>query len=152
MLMRGEISNKDLIETLRVPMTSASRKKSFGSKGLLHTLEAIIAVSIILLALAFLLRGASYGSSDDGLYDEGFRALEYLDDYGSLRLHVIDNDVLSIKNDLKLVLYRDFDVLICGDCSMQNIASGRSVTAVEYYVSGDRDVYSPKKVVLYIWS
>jgi len=128
---------------------NASRQVA-GRKGMLLTVESIIAVSIILIASVIFLGGAKYNPERD-IRSDGYRVLEYLDNSGTLRIYAMSNDTQSIKTALKPVLNYDFDVSICSECQEPYLPSGTAVSAVEYHIAGDRDNFSPRKIVLYMW-
>ena len=79
--------------------------------GVLQSVEAIIAVSIILIAAAVFL-DAQRNYTGLQITSEGYAALEFIDDSGILRNFAMKNDTNSIKTSLKESLNYEMDVYV----------------------------------------
>lgn len=122
---------------------------------MLKTLEAIIGVLMILVILVNLYQpiGAvpEFQTATNKL--RGFHALKALDDSNDLRADALSNDTSSIESKLSALLPTgiNYKIVVCAvECEKPEIAS-ESISSVDYVLAGNETVFSPRKVVLYIW-
>lgn len=127
-----------------------------GMTGYIYSLEVLIAISIIFIALVFLFRYAPAKPATELsiIKQEGFHVLEYMNNQGALREYVfIDNETEFEKYLAPLLpanLY--FETEICSLlCDTENVPNNETVIAVDYYVSGYKDHYLGKKIRLWLW-
>jgi hypothetical protein len=119
-----------------------------GRKGMMLSMEAVIAVSIILIALAAMMRYSD--SSVPNVSDQkAYIAIKNLDDRGELRKYAYSDNLTMIKTKLSTVLGDRIDITLCENCS--SFPVGSDVRVLEYYMSGYKG-YSPKKLFLYVWN
>ena len=122
-------------------------------KGQWKTLEAIIAGVVILLFLAAL--NSVSTSSLSEAPPHGYRALQSLDEKGTLRGPVYDDDAATVSSLIDSTGYLtgfNHTVQICdeaGSCSGSR-PSDADVWTYRLILSGE-DVYEPKEVVLYVF-
>lgn len=125
-------------------------------KGYLYTLEVMVAVSIIFVAFMFVYRTPPTipETSLTLIKQQGYYALKNLDESGELRMFADESDYASIKQRLNIMLpktvYYDFDIC-SSSCYMYNIPVNRTITTVQYYISGYKDHYEGKKIMLWMW-
>jgi hypothetical protein len=130
-------------------------------KGYVYTLEVLIAASMITMALVFMFKTppAKPETELSMIKKQGFESLQYLDNSGELRPLVFQNNETQIQSLLKNLTTAEFEVHICknGDiCSVSsdlvsNVPGNQTVVVVDYYISGYKHSYSPKKVKLFLW-
>jgi len=125
-------------------------------KGYIYTLEVFIAISMIFLTLVFVFRNPPQRPELEIslIKQQGFEALEYLDNKGVLRQYVSSSDEFSIENSLSGILSANmaYETEICSSsCLDSNIPVNETVVAVDYYIAGYRDAYLGKKVRLWMW-
>jgi len=124
-------------------------------KGLLQSLEAIIAILLILTVFITVYSGRDPIPEFDTINwkSRGFEALKTLDNNNLLRDVVITNSSSVIKSRLSGLLppQLNYDVVVCErNCGKPDIQSDK-LTSVIYLVSGDLNNYLPRQVILYLW-
>ena len=124
-------------------------------KGLLQSLEAIIAILAVMTFFITFYSGMSAIPEFDTINWKvrGFNALKALDESNMLRDAVTANSTSLLKNRLSGILAAElnYDVVICiTDCGKPDIQSDK-LTSIIYLVSGDLNNYLPRQVVLYLW-
>lgn len=125
-------------------------------KGYVYTMEVLIALSLILVSLVYVLR---YPQTKPELElslmkEQGFEALEYLNDKGNLKALVKNNNETGLEEQLRIVIPKNinFEAEICiSSCSKTNVPDNATVIAMDYYVSGFRNSYFGKRVRLWLW-
>ena len=125
-------------------------------KGISYTLEAIIAVSFLLLALVFFFKPISISDSSEYSYKKiSYDSLKALADGGKLRQYSLNNDADSIEADLgSFISYLDYDVVIYNRTSnLTEVTSinEKNVISVSYFVAGEAGNYSAKEIRLFVW-
>lgn len=130
--------------------------RSFSSKGFVYTLEVLIAISMILISVVFILRSPpekpDFSTSTMKL--QGFDALEYMDNKGDLKNLVFQNNETEIENRIRDILPREilFETQLCNvSCSEVNTPVNETVVVINYYISGYTNNYLGKKVKLWLW-
>ena len=125
-------------------------------KGYVYSLEMLIAVSIIIVALVLIFReGPKEQQIEVSMLKRyGWESLEYMNYNGSLREYVANNDGEGLKNTLSDMLPRNvfFELAICKlQCDDTNVPKNKTVVTVDYYVSGYRNNFVEKKVKMWVW-
>jgi len=124
-------------------------------KGLLKSLEAIIAVLIILTVFI------TYFGTKEALPEfetitwqlKGFNSLKALDDSNELKNYTKTNNTSGLETRLLSMLPRDIDyeVVICDlTCSDPNIESEK-LTSITYLTVGGVNDFQSKQVILYMY-
>ncbi len=126
------------------------------SKGYIYTLEVLIAISIMILSVALILRNppAKPEFSTSTIKLQGFAALEYLNEKGDMKNLVAQNNETELENRIKDILPREiqFETEICDfSCSEVNVPVNETVTVINYYVSGYKESFAGKKVKMWLW-
>lgn len=124
-------------------------------KGLLGSLEAIIAILIILTIFITFYSGREAIPEFDTINWKvrGYDALRTLDYNGMLRDAVTTNSSTIIESRLKTLLpsQLNYQVVVCErNCGDPGIETDKLTSAV-YLVSGDLNNYLPRQVILYMW-
>jgi len=127
------------------------------NKGYVYSLEMLIAVSIILVALVLIFReGPKEQQIEVSLLKRyAWESLEYLNYNGSLREYAANDDEGSIENSLSNILPQNvfFELDICKlQCDDTNVPKNETVVTVDYYVSGYRNIFVEKKVKMWVWT
>ncbi len=123
-------------------------------RGFVHSIEVLIAASILLIGIAMIFK--PYVSINiDQMKTQGYQTLKYLDDSGFLRDSVKIGNTLELDKKIKETISYNFMVDICKiDCKTP-ILLEKNTVVIEYYISGYGDdsglVFDPHKVKLYIW-
>lgn len=124
-------------------------------KGLLKSLEAVIAILMILTVYV------TFFAPKEPLPEfetinwrvRAFNALTILDENNELRLYALANDTTTIENKLQnlLPVERSYHVVVCNEtCLTPNITADK-ITSVTYFIAGRIGNIQPKQVVLYVW-
>jgi hypothetical protein len=126
------------------------------SRGYLYSIEVLLAVSAIFLALFFLFRAPAPEPDIEMaiVKQQGFYALEYLSSHDILEKYVADNNELAIERTLSDILSQNinFETEICRqNCDQTNVPANTTVIAVDYYVSAYKNIYLGKKLRLWLW-
>lgn len=123
--------------------------------GYLYSLEVLVAISIILVAMVFIFRDAPQKPEMelDLIKIQGFQLLEYLDNSNELRNIVVNGNEADIESRLVLLPKSiGSEAEICREyCNQTNVPGNGSVVSVDYYVSGYKDRYVGKKVKVWLW-
>ena len=117
----------------------------------------LIAVSIILVALVLIFReGPKEQEIEVSLLKRyAWESLEYLNNNGTLREYVANDDEGSLESAVGEILPINvfFEIDICGlQCDDTNVPKNETVISVDYYVSGYRNVFIDKKIKLWAWT
>ncbi|MDI6798499.1 MAG: hypothetical protein QMD12_00670 [Candidatus Aenigmarchaeota archaeon] len=125
------------------------------NKGVLQTLEAVIA---ILMTLTFFV---IFFAPREGLPEfetiswklRGFNALKILDKNNELRQYAMANNTQAIKERLQYLLPSNlnYEVVICEQsCPNPNIEAEK-LASVNYIIAGNLTSIRPILIVLYVW-
>lgn len=121
-------------------------------KGVIKTLEAALAVIIVLIAVIFVF--TPQPKSEPQISNIGYECLNYLDNKGVLRYYAVNNLESDLKSDLKTCLFPMFNytarVCTTAYCSVQ-IPENKTVYLSSYLIAGD-DTMKPTLINLWIWS
>lgn len=124
-------------------------------KGLMKTLEAVIAILAIFLTYILTYEPISISSGFDiAKWKElGFSALSSIDKSGELRDDALSNSTTSIENKIRnfIPVNLDYLVIVCNvNCTKPNVTADIA-TSVEYLISGTPNNYAQRQVVLFMW-
>lgn len=124
-------------------------------KGILQSLEAIIAILIIVVVFVSVYTNRTPIPEFDTINwnVRGFDALRALDGNNMLRDVVMTNSTSTLKDRLLPLIpsQLNYDVVICDrNCGQPDIKSDK-LTSVTYVVSGDLNNFLPRQIILYMW-
>lgn len=116
-------------------------------KGVIHTLEVVIAVAMIAVALAGLFRPLHATDMSAVLVQSGYAALQQLEATGELRQAAVAGDTDLIRAALRPLL-TNFEIEICDpQCSG---TARQGAVALDYFIAGDQS-FQPADIRLYLW-
>jgi hypothetical protein len=125
-------------------------------KGTFYTLEAAIAVAIIITSLAFVfqIEPKVIDLSKANYKQEVYDALSIVDEGGDLRDNVLSNNATAIQSSIDSYVSVNFDVAIFNKTS--NLTATPDITSddiitVSYLISGEVGNYTPREVRVYVW-
>lgn len=135
------------------------------SKGVLLTVEAVVAILMILFIVVFIYRNPRETASlrDVDLKIKVYDGLVALDRSADLRKGVIENDVAKIKRELDPFIpdYVTFEVVLYNSTQNSTIANTTNypssidnqsyVLVVSYLVAGHVENYTPRDVRVFMW-
>jgi hypothetical protein len=126
-----------------------------GKKGYVYTLEVMIAVAIVLVAIVILFSTAQVpeASSVGLIKKQGYDVLEFLDINDELRPLVKNGDENTLKTRVRTLLTSGITIEldICTvQCSGQ-VPQNKNIVSVDYYVSGYKDSFFNRKVRMWMW-
>ncbi|MBI2578161.1 MAG: hypothetical protein HYW26_00465 [Candidatus Aenigmarchaeota archaeon] len=132
------------------------KPRFFSSKGYIYTLEALVIITLILISISVMFSVPSQRPELEisNIKQQGFESLEYMDKYGDLRRIVSSSNEAELKSLLSPLLSKNlaYEVNICkSNCSSASVAGNETVVAVKYYIADYRNVYTGKKVILWMW-
>ena len=113
-------------------------------KGYIYTLEVLIAIPLIALTMIFIF-GTPATQPDLGISiikQQGFDAIEYLDNKGVLR----ELDSAELEQELRYLLPNNIQLSLSSD----NLPD-KTVLVVDYYIASYRDRYVGKQIRLWLW-
>lgn len=125
-------------------------------KGYVYTLEVMLATAAILATLVIIFSTVPEEAETNiaVMKQTGYDALFYLDQNDELRDAVSKGSLGAINKNLSKIFPAsvDFDTSICTtSCNSTEIPENRTITVVDYYIGGYREIYINKKVRLWIW-
>jgi len=127
-------------------------------KGQMYTLEAVIAVIILLSFLIFLWKFPVIITEDERINYKLklLNALKALDEANELREDVINGNISSLKSKLSSFIptYLNFSITIFNETI--NVTSkpkiqDSDVISVSYFISGNIGEFEPREIVVYLW-
>jgi hypothetical protein len=125
------------------------------SKGYVYTLEVMLAIAIILIAVVMLFGTVQVPeSSNVGLIKrQGYEVLEFLDQKDELRQLVKNGDEINLKKKVRDLLTPGITIEldICTTSCSGQVPQNKNIVSVDYYVSGFRDSFFNKKVRMWMW-
>jgi hypothetical protein len=125
-------------------------------KGYLYTLEMLFAIAVIFGAIVFVFKASpDKPITEIGLIkQQGFDALQYMDESGNLKKYYYENNQSALDGELNNILTKSisFKADMCKyDCSQDGIPGNQTIIIVDYYISGCRTNFNPGKIRLYLW-
>jgi len=116
-------------------------------KGVMHTIEVVIALAMIAVAIVGLFKPLQPADNSAQLITSGYAALQYLEDTDILRPAAIAENTATIRTALQPLL-TNFGLEICDpDCVG---ATQPGAAALDYFISGSVS-YAPVHLRLYVW-
>jgi len=101
-------------------------------KGILQSLEAVIAILMVLtfFVILFITKGPLPEFETVSWKLKGFNSLKVLDDNNKLRRYALTNNTLRIKEELQsFLLPLNYEITICSDtCTYPNITAEKIVS------------------------
>ena len=135
--------------------TLASASANTKKKGYVYTLEVMIAIGIILVAVVFLFNSAQVPDASNVaiIKRQGFEVIEFLDQKDELRDLVRTGDDTALKSKVQqyITVGISMELDICTNQCVGNVPVDKNVVSVDYYVSGSKDAFFNKKVRLWLW-
>ncbi|MEM7813714.1 MAG: hypothetical protein QW548_02320 [Candidatus Aenigmatarchaeota archaeon] len=116
-------------------------------KGIVHVIEAVIAIAMITVAAILLFKPLQPADYSAQLVSAGYAALRHLENVGNLRPAVANHDVTAIRNSLRPLL-GSFELEICDPACVGTTQPGAA--ALDYFIAGDGN-YNPAHLRLYLW-
>lgn len=116
-------------------------------KGVMHTIEVVIALAMISMALVWLFRPMPTADNTTQLARTGYAALQYLEETGTLRSALASKNTALIQTELQPLL-TNFEVEICDTTCTGTQHQG--AVALDYFIAGSND-YNPVHMKLYLW-
>lgn len=130
-------------------------KKTLKKKGMVYTLEAVIAAVLI---LATVITVYSFSKQEAGfdaatVKESGYSCVRSLDGRGVLRYYALANDSVGARGYLKACLPRsvNFSIDFCASCA-PDVPSNRTIVSVNYMIAGDAALFQPTNTNLFLWS
>lgn len=125
-------------------------------KGILRSLEAVIATTIVMVTYILLFTSNPSPPEFETINWklQGFYALQTLDNENLLRSSVVADNVTALTNYLTPLMPADlnFQVQICStSCTVPSISASK-IASISYLVAGNLTNYKPSQVILYMWS
>jgi hypothetical protein len=124
-------------------------------KGYIYTLESGIAISIVVISVVLILSSqrAAQPLSPALVKQQGMDALKFLDEKDDLRFFVYSENRNEIRDRLRALIPGSIFIAVdvCDTACAAALPQGKSVIAVDYYISGYRDIFVDKKVRLWMW-
>jgi len=127
-------------------------------KGVLYTVESVIAILMILFIVVFLFQrpqpSPEYQIINYKL--NTYNGLKILDEMDNLRDYVMNRDVNLIENGLNPYVpdSLNYTVVIFNETTNTTekpSLTDRDVISVSYFLAGDLDNYNPREVRVYLW-
>jgi hypothetical protein len=85
---------------------------------------------------------------------QGFDSLEYLDFSNELRSAALAGNDTHIIKLLSNLTVGGYEIQICSEgdpCLSHLVPENQTVMVIDYYQSGYKDFYAPKKVRMFLW-
>jgi len=128
-------------------------------KGQLFTLEAAIAILMILIIIVFLFSNPpeSPEFNEINYKLKIYNGLKILDETGRLSTYVSNNDANAIQNGLRPYIsnIQNYKVVIFNQTTnitqKLSLSNESEVISVSYFLVGDLDNYQPRDVRVYLW-
>jgi len=121
-------------------------------KGFVKTLEAGIAIGLILVSMVFLFPQKT--KIEPQLSDTAYECLRYLDNRGVLEYYTVNGKQENLISDIRTCLppLSDFTVKICKTSSCgTTLPYNKTIFLSGYLIAGDNSV-NPTLINLWVWS
>lgn len=127
-------------------------------KGVLFSVESIIAVGILVITFFFLFGHPlpSVENSKENFKLQVINGLDVLKNSGELRNDALNNNASSIKNKMSshIPVFINYNVTIYNETanttSIPSIVASNLVT-ISYFLAGDVGNYSAREIRVYLW-
>lgn len=123
-------------------------------KGMMYTLEAMIAAVLI---LATLITVYSFSKQETGfdaatIKESGYSCVRSLDGRGVLRYYALANDSVGVRSYLKSCLPRslNFSISFCQTCA-PDVPGNKTIISVNYMIAGEAALFQPTNANLFLW-
>ncbi|MEM5801482.1 MAG: hypothetical protein QW350_02665 [Candidatus Aenigmatarchaeota archaeon] len=125
-------------------------------KGVNFMIEIAISILIISISMLFLYKIYNNETTTNKYKFETFYALKLLDEKNELRSYVLKNDENKIHSLLSNILGEKFNfyVVIFNKTTNTTIIpkmNSKNIAVVDYHISGDFGIYSPRIIKVFIW-
>ena len=121
-------------------------------KGFVKTLEAGIAISLILVSMVFLFPQKT--KTEPQLSETAYDCLRYLDNKGVLRYYAVNNRQEDLVSDLRGCLppLYSYTVKICTTSSCgTTLPDDKTIFLSSYLIAGENS-FNPTLINLWVWS
>lgn len=123
-------------------------------KGMMYTLEAVIAAVLI---LATLITVYSFPKQEAGfdaatIKESGYSCIKNLDGRGVLRYYALSNDSVGIRSYFQGCLPRslNFSMQFCAACAL-DVPGNKTIVSVNYVIAGEAALFQPTNANLFLW-
>lgn len=130
-------------------------KKMFKTKGMMYTLEAVMAAILI---LATLISVYSFSKQETGfdaatIKENGYSCIKNLDSRGVLRYYALSNDSVGVRSYFQNCLPRslNFSINFCASCA-PDVPGNKTIVSVNYMIAGEAALFQPSNANLFLWS
>ncbi len=160
----SELREKEKTSTKPIEKSYTSKNKSCTnsdthpdstSKGYIYTLEVMIAIAIVLIAVVTLFTTAQVPESPPAglIKKQGYEVLEFLEQKDELRQLVQVGDRNTLKNKVRGLLPPGITIEldICTTSCTGQVPQGKNIISIDYYVAGYKDSFFNKKVKMWMW-
>ncbi len=123
-------------------------------KGVAYSLEALVAVTIVILTLVTLFSDPGAIAPPSEIKQTADEALISLDESGLIRYYVSQNDSTGLNNEIDDIMpvIVNTEAVICDpNCPSVDLPEERNIFISFYYLSGYPGEYDPVEIVLYSW-
>jgi hypothetical protein len=132
-------------------------RKKWDKKGWLKVLEAVIAISLLIGVLLYIMATSTPKKDISGVANEREEyILDSISKNNTLRSDIINGINQSVNNTIKQMLPSNWNFMfgICdldAICNPLGVPNDRDVYANEIVITSNNTVYNPKKFRLFIW-
>ncbi len=124
-------------------------------KGMMHMIEAIIAI-LMIMGFLLVLRSKLQPATDTGNEQAiASQALQVLDEQNVLRSYAIDENHLGLNTQADQVVPTDFNhtVRFCysGDRCVGDALPDKNVFTASYVIAGNVTYFKPVQILLHLW-
>ncbi len=143
-----------------IPMISRAvhRKLLFPMKrmkGIMHMVEAVIAITMI-LSFLIVLKAKMQPAEDTGREQAiAFKALQALDKQGVMRSYAIEEDYTGLDAQANQVIPADFShatrLCYAGERCVGAALPDKNVFTAAYVIAGNETVFKPVQILLHVW-
>jgi len=129
--------------------------KNKNLKGIMHTVEAVIAI-VMILSFLLLLRSKLQPVEDTGREQAiAAQALKALDEQNNLRSYAIDENHLGLNTQAHAVVPPEFNhtTRLCysGDRCVGDTLPNRNIFTASFVIAGNQTYFKPVQVLLHVW-
>ncbi len=125
------------------------------TKGMIYTLEAMIAA---LLIMGMLVSVYSYSKQQEGfeaatIKEKGYSCIKDLDSRGLMRHYALSNDTAGIRAYIQNCLPKslNFSINFCSACA-PDVPGNKTIVSINYLIAGEAALFQPSNANLFLWS